>query len=251
MSDPSPDKLSDVLGTILSRIDQRLLREKLSARAACLRAGLSAGQIKTMRQQHQMGRQHGASIRTMTRLAAALNTTPEWLTSGIGPEEPAPNNFPPVAGQQFALPLAGSVAAGVWTEVPSDKGELQQSLVPPDPRYPPSWQCAYEVRGNSLDRIARPGDFLIVVDRTAASLSVRPGDIIIVTRKKEGLQEVTARRFQTSSTDCLLTFDSTDARYNGVALKLRSLQLHSDQQEAGSDVIGGIAIGVYRPLMIS
>jgi SOS-response transcriptional repressor LexA len=249
MSDRSA--VEDLLGLILSRIDQRLEHEKLSARAACLRAGLSAGQIKTMRRQHRMKRQHGASVSTLTRLAAALNTTPEWLTSGVGPEERAPSNFPPVAGRHFALPLAGSVAAGVWTEVPSDKVDLQQSPVPPDPRYPPSWQCAYEVRGNSVDRIARPGDFLIVVDRTAAGLSARPGDIIIVTRKKQGLQEVTARRFQKNGTDCLLTFDSTDIRYNGVALPVRSLLPHSDQQETGIDVIGGIVIGVYRPLMIS
>jgi len=91
---------------------------------------------------------------------------------------------------------------------------------------------------------------MIVVDREKAGLSVRPGDIVIVTRKKESLQEVTARRLQKSGTDCLLTFDSTDGRYNGVAL-LRSLQLHSDQQEASSDIIGGIAIGVYRLLMTS
>jgi Peptidase S24-like len=248
MPDQPPDALADLLGTILSRIDQRLVRENLSARAACLRAGLSAGQIKTMRRQHRMKLQHGASVRTLTRLAAALNTTPEWLTSGTGPEEQAPNNSRQSAGEGLALPLAGVVAAGVWTEVTSDKLDLQLSPVPPDPRYPPSWQCAYEVRGNSVDRIARPGDFLIVVDREKTGLSARPGDIIIVTRKKEGLQEVTARRFQKGDTDCVLTFDSTDGRYNGAVLQLRSLR---DQQEAAPDVLGGIAIGVYRPLMTS
>jgi hypothetical protein len=90
-----------------------------------------------------------------------------------------------------------------------------------------------------------------VVDREKIGLSARPGDIIIVTRKKDGLQEVTARRFQKGDTDCVLTFDSTNGRYNGAVLQLRSLQLHSDQQEAAPDVIGGIAIGVYRPLMTS
>jgi hypothetical protein len=252
-----PRELDDFLGAILGRIDQRLLQQKLSARAACLSAGLSAGQIKTMRRQHRMKLQHGVSNKTLTGLARALNTTPEWLTSGAGPEELAPDGFPRASGQELALPLAGVVAAGVWTEV-TDKVALNQSPVPPDPRYPASWQRAYEVRGNSIDRIARSGDFLIVVDRTLAGLPVRPGDILIVTRKKDGLQEVSARRFQKNGTDCLLILDSTDVRHNSVALPLRPLLSRSDRQETYSDVqktysdvIGGMVIGVYRPLMIS
>jgi SOS-response transcriptional repressor LexA len=242
-----PAAWDDLLGLLLSRIDRRLDRENLSARAACLKAGLSAGQIKTMRRQHRMKRQHGVSSRTLMRLANALNTTPEWLTSGTGPEERVPSNSLG-AGGGLALPLAGVVAAGVWTEVTSDTVDLQQSPVPPDPRYPPSSQYAYEVRGNSVDRIARAGDFLIVVDREKTGLSVRPGDIVILTREKDGLQEVTARRFQKGDTDCLLTFDSTDKRYNDAVLQLRSLR---DQQDAPPAVLGGIAIGVYRPLMTS
>jgi hypothetical protein len=58
----------------------------------------------------------------------ALNTTPEWLTSGIGPEERAPSNSQPGTGDGLALPLAGVVAAGVWTEVTSDK---VRSTLPP------------------------------------------------------------------------------------------------------------------------
>jgi hypothetical protein len=236
---------NDYLGAILSRIDQRLQRERITDRAASLRAGLSAGQIRSMRRQHRLGQQRGASLHTMTRLAAALNTTPEWLTSGIGPEERRPNHSLPRAG--LALPLAGSVAAGVWTE-PSDMVDPQPSPVPPDPRYPPSWQRAYEVRGNSIDRIARPGDFLVVVDKVAAGLSARPSDIVIITRKKEGLREVTARRLA-GGPDCLLVFDSTDVRYKGMELSLRSLLAPSNQPDAGN-VVGGFVIGVYRPLMI-
>jgi hypothetical protein len=245
-----PPAFHDLLGAILSRIDRRLVHEKLSARAACLKAGLSAGQIKTMRRQHRMKLQHGISNRTLTSLAEALNTTPEWLSSGVGPEERAPNGVAGIGGEGLALPLAGVVAAGVWTEV-ADKIAPQQSSVPADPRYPASWQRAYEVRGNSVDRIARSGDFLIVVDRTSAGLTIRPGDILIVTRTKDGLQEVSARRFQKSGKDCLLMLDSTDTRHNSVTLPLRSLVLGSDQQETYNNAIGGIVIGVYRPLMIS
>jgi hypothetical protein len=80
-------------------------------------------------------------------------------------------------------------------------------------------------------------------------LSTRPGDLVIVTRTKDGLQEVTARRFQQNGTDCVLAFDSADSRFNG-PVPLRSLALQN-QGETGSGVLGGIVIGVYRPLMIS
>jgi SOS-response transcriptional repressor LexA len=227
------------LEAILARIDRRLQRQNLSARAACLRAGLSAGQIKTMRQQHRSGRQHGVSSRTIAQLAAALGTTPEWLTSGIGPEDATP-----AARRQSGLPLAGIIAAGIWTEAaPTEQEQQQESLVPADPRYSRNYQFAYEVRGSSVDRIARPGDFLIVVDRTAADLALRPGDIVVVTRNKNGMREMTARRLQASTPNCELQFESNDPRYAGP-----SLQLRSEQGAAGDIHIGGIAIGVYRPL---
>src|ERR1700722_5026340 len=88
-----PSSLNDFLGLLVSRIDRRLERENLSARAASVKAGLSPGQIKTMRRQHRLKLQHGVSRKTLTQLARALNTTPEWLTSGIGPEERAPSKF--------------------------------------------------------------------------------------------------------------------------------------------------------------
>jgi hypothetical protein len=81
-------------------------------------------------------------------------------------------------------------------------------------------------------------------------LSTRPGDLVIVTRTKDGLQEVTARRFQQNGTDCVLVFDSADSRFNGPALPVRSLA-PNDQRETENNVLGGIVIGVYRPLMIS
>ena len=109
-------------------------------------------------------------------------------------------------------------------------------------RYPAKYQSAYEVRGTSTDRFARPGDFLIVVDRAAAGLPLRSGDIVMVTRIKKGLREVTARRFQRNGSDCEFHFESTDPRYNNW------LVLPNDQ---GNDAVmlGGIAVAVYRPLV--
>jgi hypothetical protein len=114
---------------------------------------------------------------------------------------------------------------------------------PADPRFPPEYQSAYEVRGSSIDRLARPGDFLIVLDRKAAGLPLRAGDIVIVTQMKNGLRETTARRFRTrmSAPGCELTFESNDPKHNvGIWLP--------NQESTQSLSLGGIVVGAYRPL---
>jgi hypothetical protein len=60
----------------------------------------------------------------------------------------------------------------------------------------------------------------------AAGLSTRPGDLVV------------------------LAFDSADSRFNGHSLPVRSLA-PNDQRETENNILGGIVIGVYRPLMIS
>ena len=230
------------LGEILRRIDQRRQQLKISERAAALQAGLSSGQIRTMRRQHRLGLQHGASIRTITHLAQALRTTPEWLMSGTGQAEPAAENASPVTGEPAGLRISGVVGAGVWIEAGSDTGEPRARYIPADLRYPAKYQSAYEVRGTSTDRFARPGDFLIVVDRVATGAPVRSGDVVIVTRKKDGLREVTARRFKSDGPECELYFESTDTRYGGSPLRVR------DKNEIDM-TFGGLAVAVYRPLV--
>ena len=299
----SPDGQID-LREFLRRLENRLKICQLTAHAAAIRAGLSPSQIGTMRRQHELGQQHGVSIRTVAKLAAVLDTTPEWLLSGTGPEEAhqagvqetpqptpreafrqtaretpqqtpqeTPQQTPRATRQQIpqetsrqtsretpqrthrhsaqpaGLRLAGSVAAGVWVEPAT--GNIGQGLavIPADPRHPAQHQSAFEVRDTSIDRLARPGDFLIVVDRQAAQLPIRTGDIVIVTRQKSDLQEVTARRFTAETTHgphgCRLDFESSDPRYTA--------QTHvRDMRKDGPTLsLGGVVVSVYRPLMLT
>ena len=207
---------------MLRRIDQRLKRMQLTDRGASIAAGLSPDQIRSMRRQYKAGTQHGASTRTIAQLAVALRTSPEWLMSGTGPEEreaagsDAPdidataNHEHQIGPAPAGLGVAGVVAAGQWLEPGVSTVEPKRTRVPADPRYPAHRQRAYEVHGNAIDRVARPGDFLIVVDRQAAGLMPRSGDLVIVTRTKQDLREVTARRIQASGTDVELRYNSTD-----------------------------------------
>ena len=232
------ERLSD----FLNRIERRRQQLGFSERRAAVKAGLSPSQIRTMRRQWREGRQRGVSVRTIAGLAQALQTTPEWLISGTGTEEVvAKTQQGP--GAAVCLRLPGAVGAGLWIEgAASENKDLQFAPVPPDPRYPAQYQTAYEVRGTSTDRFARPGDYLVVVDRAAAGLPVRSGDIVIVTRNKDGLREVTARRFHGSPPNCELRFESTDPIYSGSPILMR------DPETTADITLGDIVVGVYRPL---
>ena len=227
------------LGEILKRIDQRLDKVELSDRAASLRAGLSAAQLRTMRRQYRQGTQHGVSIQTITGLARALETTPEWLMSGTGQQETANG----IAQTESArgLPFAGVVAAGVWNEIGVDGERWAQAPAPPDPRYPVECQSAYEVRGTSTDRVARPGDFLIVLDREKMGLPLRSGDLVIMTQTKQGLREVTARRYKLHNGRHLFAFELDDPRYN-MGVELPKIEGNATFQ------VGGVVVAAYRPL---
>ena len=97
----------------------------------------------------------------------------------------------------MGLPIAGSVAAGVWVEPATGNIGPQFAVIPADPPVIRlSTNPAWEVRDNSIDRVARPGDFLIVVDRLAAELPLRTGDLVIVTRQKSNLHEITSREVE-------------------------------------------------------
>jgi hypothetical protein len=141
------------------------------------------------------------------------------------------------------LRLAGAVGAGVWVEAGSDVQDPQFARVPADPRYPPQHQSAYEVRGISADRFARPGDFLVLVDRKAAGLPLRSGDIIMVTQVRGDMREVTARRFQGTAPNCALRFESTDARYGGPPLFVADLEQTDPTQNYGIDHCSGSGTG--------
>jgi len=249
------------LQAILERIDrrQRILKPAgrpvgaLSDRATSLAAGMSPQYLTSLRRQFRMGTQHGLTTPVLERLARALQANPEWLLFGTGPEEASSASAEAKAAGQAdsqpappALAVSGAIAPGHWLEPDSQPAALPQILVPADPRYPAAYQYALEVRGSAIDRIARPGDFLIVFDRPVPATDPRPGDLTIVTRTRNGLREMTARRFHISGFGFELSYDSTDPRYASEP----PLRFAANEHRIGDTVIAfdGVVLAVYRPL---
>jgi len=76
---------------ILRRIDQRLLKLGLTDRAASVATNMSRDLLHSIRKQARKGTQHGMNVTTLHALARVLQTSPEWLSLGTGPEDISSN----------------------------------------------------------------------------------------------------------------------------------------------------------------
>jgi hypothetical protein len=78
---------------IFRRIERRRIRtvvegKPLTERRLSVIAGLSPDFVRSARRNNAAGKQKGISLEVATKLAKVLNTTPEWIMHGVGPEEP-------------------------------------------------------------------------------------------------------------------------------------------------------------------
>lgn len=141
------------------------------------------------------------------------------------------------------MPLWGDVAAGVWIEpVESQEAELERVPVAPDPRYPLAAQYALRVRGNSVNRIAKDGNIVVCVDLAEAGLEPRPGDLVLVERRRGGLVECTVKRLRKAPEGLELWPESDDPAFQE-KLSLAPLKGEAEIQ------IKAVIIGVFTPVM--
>src|SRR6187399_1600904 len=98
-----------------------------------------------MRQQGIQSIEEGKSQRPrkLRELAAALDTTEEWLLG-----EP-PRDIPEEMFQVGEIPVIGEVAAGLWMEV-GDRPEEPLEMLPFVPVAAPKATYALRVRGDSV-----------------------------------------------------------------------------------------------------
>jgi len=122
-----------------------------------------------------------------------------------------------------SLPVTGEIDPEGWKPVPSPGEIIPEDMsdrdIPADPRYPFQQQYALLNRGNSIDRTARDGDYLIVWNHNATGQVLKSGELVIVTRlrpiagTKLESREITARRFSVEGNKEYYSFDSDQKRY--------------------------------------
>lgn len=195
---------------------QRRIRERMAERGAkpaplAASAGLSSSFIRDILR----GKTRSPQADNLAKLAAVLETTPAYLTGTD--QAPELTNRKPVAIQ--GIPYRGEVAAGVWIEVGEGVVEPDEWLpINPLPQYPEGSVYCLTVRGDSLDKIARPGSTLVCLDLAESGRGFTDGDLVIVERAKaqNGLLEMTAKRVRAVRGGFELYPESTNAKWRPV-----------------------------------
>jgi len=196
---------------ILVRIESRLSDLGMSATRAQKAAG-TPDAIRNLQRAIREGRDMPPKAATLERLAVVLQTTPAWLQSGIG--EPERSAAPSLGG----IKIMGTVAAGVWHEVPSsdwyNDDDLPISTFPADPRFSISAQFDLKVQGTSINLMAPEGHYLRCVKLFEFGMELQDGDIVIVQRTRDSsLVETTAKAIKKSRTGIELWPRSSDPRW--------------------------------------
>jgi SOS-response transcriptional repressor LexA len=162
------------------------------------------------------------TITVIERLAEALETSAEYLLFGH-----------PDAHAAAAIELAGEVNAGSFrlVDLPAQGKRFARVQIPPAPRFPAIAQFDLIVRGESINRIAREGDYLRCLSLSKSGQSARHGDLVIVERRRaqEGDVETTAKRLRDTGSHIELWPESDDPFWRAPMI-IRKDHRSSDEQ---------------------
>lgn len=178
----------------------------------------------------------GISTATVSALAPVLKTTPEWILSGFGPEEPELSTGSTVAGpfETSIAKVVGVVQAGVWTEFEDFEHEALDGV--DVPHHPGQWahlpQYSYAVRGKSMDQ-ARilDGDYIICVNYFDARSDLRDGDIVVIERKQGTKVERSVKQVQANGKEVHFCPRSSDPRFLPIVVKVGRVMSEADNTE--------------------
>lgn len=152
------------------------------------------------------------------------------------------NPAPPSEPRLRVLSVRGIVAAGMWQAIEDiQDGPLGETRIVEDLSYAGLPQWAELVRGESMNRTYRDGDFLHVVDAPSLGYSPQPDDDVIVERRssRDGKIERTCKRIVMVNGKFALIGDSTIERWNS------PLPL-ADGEDTTVNIVG-MVLGSYRP----
>ena len=169
-----------------ARTDAKLTQEQLATETGKTRSAVAQWEKGDVRPRHS----------TLALIAKATGKSIEWLENGIDNES-------------VGLMVHGEVAAGLWSE---DTIRFVPYGVPvaPDPRYPAHSQRLYRVRGNSVNRKVRDGEYIHCVAVIEGEMTPEHGDMVVVRRSEQGKTEYTAKMLLRDNGGWVLRPESDD-----------------------------------------
>lgn len=189
--------------------------------------GLSPGYISRMESSAR-----NVSTKNLRKIATALGTTADKLIAETDLNVP---------GQ---MPVQGEVRAGAWLEIDGEPDPEKRETIPalPDPRYLRAPQFALRVVGTSMNKVAPPGQYVIVVSWPELGGELRDGDLVVVKRSRAMTYEVTLKRAKKGQDGTWeLWPESTDPRYQEPVI------MGDGDRDVEITVIGKV-VGRYEPL---
>lgn len=148
--------ITTMLAEVLNRIQKRLDAVGLKESRAATIAGLSDSAIRNMRRAVEAGKDRGASIKTLEKLAPVLGTNVTWLLEGTGNEE---GSVEPTSISD--VPMISWISAGELTHQ-DPVGRLDDHPTIPAVNLPEGDWIALRVDGPSMNKISPPDSIIFV-----------------------------------------------------------------------------------------
>jgi transcriptional regulator with XRE-family HTH domain len=202
---------------------QRLMKERrFNARSLSLAAGLGASTISEWLNPRKLKQPSLASARAV---AEALQVSLDaFFEPPATEDETAPDQFKGVDGTSAHLTqvayaeLVGVVEAGAFRDPNMYAVEELRSIpIVPHPDFTGFQQFAWKVVGNSMNKVAEPGSYVIGVSfyDIRRRRELRSGDLVICEMSHDGLREYTLKRVTRVNGKYRLDPESTDSKFDG------------------------------------
>lgn len=139
------------------------------------------------------------------------------------------------------LQVKGEVRAGAWLEIDGDGHSDEHIPVSADQRYGRAPQFALKVIGTSMNKVAQPGQFVIVASWPELGDELKDGDLVVVRRERAMTHEITLKRARLKNGEWQLWPESTDPRHQ------EPIELSDGGRDVVVSIIGKV-IGKYEPM---
>lgn len=180
------------------------------------------------------GRSRSPSADKLARLATALGTTVEWLTTGEG--ETLGNPAHAVEG----LEVLGDIQAGNWLDISLlDPHGREREVVPVarDPRFPTAPQYLLRVVGDSMNLKYPEYSYVHCVEAISSGIKKKIGQVVHIERHQGPLVEVTLKEITDLNGRIVLSPRSSNPKHQPLTL---------EGDGSTEIVIKGFVIGRYQ-----
>lgn len=137
-----------------------------------------------------------------------------------------------------ALPVKGEVRAGAWLELDDTEQDCGTVPVVRNARFDHAPQFALRVNGESVNKVARSGEYLIIASWPELGRELQDGDLVVVRRQRAMTYETTVKRARKGKNGVELWPESNDPRHQ------HPIQLDDGSREVEVRIIG-LVIGKY------